>query len=103
LGSLEFALEFYIYWMPTTPIWIIGGKRLIEEALPYASHLHVTTVLDYVPLVAKKDIEKVVQLNPIEISLSNWACMTSFHTKVTGNNPFSYVYNHYARIETLYE
>lgn len=102
-GSLELALEFYIFWTPDKPIWIIGGKRVIEEALPYASHLHITTVIDYIPSVPKHEVKNITQINPIEISLSDWVCMSSHHSEVVGDNPFSYVYNHYARIETLYE
>lgn len=101
--SLESALEHYIFWWPHVPIWVIGGKRLIEEAVPYASHLHITTVIDYVPLVPKAQMDTVVQVEPINISLSDWVCVSSHHSKVVSDNPFSYVYNHYSRIETLYE
>ena len=102
-GSFELALEFYIFWMPHIPIWVIGGKRLIEEAVPYASHLHITTVIDYIPLVPRAQMDTVVQVEPIKISLSDWVCMSSHHSEVVSDNPFSYVYNHYSRLETLYE
>lgn len=57
-------------------VWIIGGRRLYEEALPYVCTISMTTVADGLdsssPFLKGKEITRLPE---ITISLKDWVCV----------------------------
>lgn len=58
-------------------IWVIGGRQLYEEAIPYVSTIVLTTVFEIDPRTNKDKYKgkSVVKFPDISISLNEWTCV----------------------------